>query len=183
MQMASVGLVFGFIVAIICFTVIAFAYSRRNDDNNLLLLKSRRTELEKEQKQLAILAANAERQRLSANIQQKVAVTLHKVIDAANSGIDMLNEYEEARNNIENQNCVKPEQALEQSEAIRESFKNISDEGRSALKYMRKLLGVLRETGSSVHSANNAANVTEIAIRPAAPLDEQIQHNAINKQE
>lgn len=183
MQMASVGLVFGFIVAIICFTVIAFAYSRRNDDNNLLLLKSRRTELEKEQKQLAILAANAERQRLSANIQQKVAVTLHKVIDAANSGIDMLNEYEEARNNIENQNCVKPEQALEQSEAIRESFKNISDEGRSALKYMRKLLGILRETGSSVNSTNNAANVTEIAVRPAPSLDEQIQHSALNKQE
>ena len=183
MQMASIGLVFGFIVAIICFTVIAFAYSRRNDDNNLLLLKSRRTELEKEQKQLAILAANAERQRLSANIQQKVAITLHKVIDAANSGIDMLNEYEEARNNIENQNCVKPEQALEQSKAIRESFKNISDEGRSALKYMRKLLGILRETGSSVNSTNNAANVTEIAVRPAPSLDEQIQHNAINKQE
>lgn len=183
MQIASVGLVFGFVVALICFTVIAFAYYRRNDDNNLLLLKSRRTELEQEQKQLAILAANAERQRLSANIQQKVAVTLHKVIDAANSGIDMLNKYEEARNNIENQNCAKPEQALEQSEAIRKSFKNISDEGRSALKYMRKLLGILRETGSSVNSTNNGANVTEIAVRPAPSLDEQIQHNAINKQE
>ncbi len=183
MQIASVGLVFGFVVALICFTVIAFAYYRRNDDNNLLLLKSRRTELEQEQKQLAILAANAERQRLSANIQQKVAVTLHKVIDAANSGIDMLNKYEEARNNIENQNCVKPEQALEQSEAIRKSFKNISDEGRSALKYMRKLLGILRETGSSVNSTNNAANVNEIAVRPAPSLDEQIQHNALNKQE
>ena len=183
MQIASVGLVFGFVVALICFTVIAFAYYRRNDDNNLLLLKTRRTELEQEQKQLAILAANAERQRLSANIQQKVAVTLHKVIDAANSGIDMLNKYEEARNNIENQNCVKPEQALEQSEAIRKSFKNISDEGRSALKYMRKLLGILRETGSSVNSTNNAANVTEIAVRPAPSLDEQIQHNALNKQE
>ncbi|WP_415697786.1 sensor histidine kinase [Gardnerella swidsinskii] len=183
MQFASVGLVFGFIVAIICFTVIAFAYYRRNDDNNLLLLKARRTELEQEQKQLEVLAANAERQRLSSNIQQKVAITLHKVIDAANSGIDMLNEYEEARNNIENQNCVKPEQALEQSEAIRESFKNISDEGRSALKYMRKLLGILRETGSSVNSTNNAANVTEIAVRPAPSLDEQIQHSALNKQE
>ncbi|WP_250309360.1 histidine kinase [Gardnerella sp. Marseille-Q2328] len=183
MQFASVGLVFGFIVALICFAAIAFAYSRRNDDNNLMLLKARRTELEKEQKQLAILAANAERQRLSANIQQKVAVTLHKVIDAANSGIDMLNEYEEARNNIKNQNCAKPEQALEQSEAIRKSFKNISDEGRSALKYMRKLLGILRETSSSVNSTNNSANVTEIAVRPAPSLDEQIQHNALNKQE
>ena len=183
MQMASVGLAFGFVVALICFTVIAFAYSRRNDDNNLLLLKARRTELEQEQKQLEVLAANAERQRLSANIQQKVAVTLHKVIDAANSGIDMLNEYEEARNNIKNQNCAKPEQALEQSEAIRKSFKNISDEGRSALKYMRKLLGILRETSSSVNSTNNSANVTEIAVRPAPSLDEQIQHNALNKQE
>ena len=45
---------------------------------------------------------------------------------------------------------------------------------------MRKLLGILRETGSSVNSANNSANVSEIAVRPAAPLDEQIQHNALN---
>ena len=183
MQMASVGLVFGFIVALICFAAIAFAYSRRNDDNNLLILKARRTELEQEQKQLEVLAANAERQRLSSNIQQKVAITLHKVIDAANNGIDMLNKYEKANNNTENRKLSEPKQSHEQSEEISKAFKNIGDEGRSALKYMRKLLGVLRETGSSANSANNVANVTEIAIRPAAPLDEQIQHSALNKQE
>ena len=185
MQIASVGLVFGFIVAIICFTVIAFAYYRRNDDNNLLLLKSRRTELEQEQKQLAILAANAERQRLSANIQQKVALTLHKVINAANCGISMLNKYEKSNSNAENRKSSEPEQSQEQEqiEEISKAFKNIGDEGRSALRYMRKLLGILRETGSSVHSANNGANVTEIAIRPAPSLDEQIQHNTLNKQE
>ena len=185
MQFASVGLVFGFIVAIICFTVIAFAYYRRNDDNNLLLLKSRRTELEQEQKQLAILAANAERQRLSANIQQKVALTLHKVINAANCGISMLNKYEKSNSNAENRKSSEPEQSQEQEqiEEISKAFKNIGDEGRSALRYMRKLLGILRETGSSVHSANNGANVTEIAIRPAPSLDEQIQHNTLNKQE
>ncbi|EIK87811.1 Signal transduction histidine kinase [Gardnerella vaginalis 6119V5] len=182
MQFASVGLVFGFIVAIICFTVIAFAYYRRNDDNNLLLLKARRTELEQEQKQLEVLAANAERQRLSSNIQQKVAITLHKVIDAANSGIDMLNKYEKSNSNAENTESKETEKPQEQSEAISKAFKNISDEGRSALKYLRKLLGILRETGSSVNSANKGANVAEIAIRPAAPLDEQIQHNALNKQ-
>lgn len=183
MQFASVGLVFGFIVAIICFTVIAFAYYRRNDDNNLLLLKARRTELEQEQKQLEVLAANAERQRLSSNIQQKVAITLHKVIDAANSGIDMLNKYEKSNSNAENRKSSEPKQSQEQSEEISKAFKNIGDEGRSALKYLRKLLGILRETGSSVNLANNGANTTEIAIRPAAPLDEQIQHNALNKQE
>ena len=185
MQIASVGLVFGFVVAIICFTVIAFAYYRRNDDNNLLLLKSRRTELEQEQKQLAILAANAERQRLSANIQQKVALTLHKVINAANCGISMLNKYEKSNSNAENRKSSEPEQSQEQEqiEEISKAFKNIGDEGRSALRYMRKLLGILRETGSSVHSANNGANVTEIAIRPAPSLDEQIQHNTLNKQE
>lgn len=182
-QMASVGLVFGFAVALICFIVIAFAYYRRNDDNNLLLLKTRRTELEQEQKQLEVLAANAERQRLSSNIQQKVAVTLHKVIDAANSGIDILNKYEKANNNTENRYSAEPEQSQGQSEEISKAFKNIGDEGRSALKYMRKLLGILRETGSSVHSANNGANVTEIAVRPAPSLDEQIQHSALNKQE
>ena len=185
MQIASVGLVFGFIVAIICFTVIAFAYYRRSDDNNLLLLKARRTELEQEQKQLEVLAANAERQRLSANIQQKVALTLHKVINAANCGISMLNKYEKSNSNAENRKSSEPEQSQEQEqiEEISKAFKNIGDEGRSALRYMRKLLGILRETGSSVHSANNGANVTEIAIRPAPSLDEQIQHNTLNKQE
>ena len=187
MQMASVGLIFGFIVALICFAAIAFAYYRRNDDNNLLILKARRTELEQEQKQLEVLAANAERQRISANIQQKVAVTLHKVIDAANSGIDMLNEYEKSNSNAENLKStkLKQEQELEQEqiEAISKAFKNIGDEGRSALRYMRKLLGILRETGSSVNSSNNSANITEIAVRPAPSLDEQIQHRLANKHE
>ena len=180
MQMASVGLVFGFIVALICFTVIAFAYYRRNDDNNLLLLKARRTELEKEQKQLEILAANAERQRLSTNIQQKVTVTLNKVIDAANDGINMLNKYEKENNNIENQKYTKLEQAQEQSETISKAFKNIGDEGRSALKYMRKLLGILRETSSSVNTEHNIPNTAPITRRPAPSLEEQIQHNFIN---
>ncbi|WP_425663213.1 DUF7134 domain-containing protein [Gardnerella piotii] len=187
MQMASVGLIFGFIVALICFAAIAFAYYRRNDDNNLLILKARRTELEQEQKQLEVLAANAERQRISANIQQKVAVTLHKVIDAANSGIDMLNKYEKTNSNAENQKSTKLEQEQEleqeQIEAISKAFKNIGDEGRSALRYMRKLLGILRETGSSVNSSNNSANIAKIAVRPAAPLDEQIQHRLANKHE
>ena len=189
MQFASVGLVFGFIVALICFAAIAFAYSRRNDDNNLLILKARRTELEQEQKQLEVLAANAERQRISANIQQKVAVTLHKVIDAANSGIDMLNEYEKSNSNAEKLKSTKLEQETkqeleqEQIEAISKAFKNIGDEGRSALRYMRKLLGILRETGSSVNSSNNSANITEIAVRPAPSLDEQIQHKLANKHE
>lgn len=185
MQMASAGLVFGFIVALICFTAITFAYYRRNDDNNLLILKARRTELEQEQKQLEVLAANAERQRLSSNIQQKVAVTLHKVIDAANSGIDMLNEYEKSNSNAEKLKSTKLEQETkqEQIEAISKAFKNIGDEGRSALRYMRKLLGILRETGSSVNLSNIGANVAKIAVRPAAPLDEQIQHNTLNKQQ
>ena len=185
MQMASVGLVFGFIVALICFAAIAFAYYRRNDDNNLLILKARRTELEQEQKQLEVLAANAERQRISANIQQKVAVTLHKVIDAANSGIDMLNEYEKSNSNAEKLKSTKLEleQEQEQIEAISKAFKNIGDEGRSSLRYMRKLLGILRETGSSANSSNNSANVAKLAVRPAAPLDEQIQHRLANKHE
>ena len=99
-----------------------------------------------------------------------------------NSGIDMLNKYEKTNSNAENTESTETEKPQEQSEAISKAFKNISDEGRSALKYLRKLLGILRETGSSVNSANKGANVAEIAIRPAAPLDEQIQHNALNKQ-
>ncbi|RIY28254.1 sensor histidine kinase, partial [Bifidobacteriaceae bacterium WP022] len=76
-----------------------------------------------------------------------------------------LNKYEKANNNTENRKSSDPEQSQGQSEEISKAFKNIGDEGRSALKYMRKLLGILRETGSSVNSANNGANVTEIAVR------------------
>lgn len=99
----------------------------------------------------------------------------------------MLNEYEKTNSNAEKLKSTKLEQEQEleqeQIEAISKAFKNIGDEGRSALRYMRKLLGILRETGSSVNSSNNSANITEIAVRPAPSLDEQIQHRLANKHE
>ena len=47
------------------------------------------------------------------------------------------------------------------------------EQGRAALKRMRELLGVLRETGFSDDAHTGSAN--ELQLRPAAPLEEQLQ--------
>lgn len=216
-QIIAIGLIIGFLLSIVLFIVIAFAYYKRNDNNNLLLLKTRKIELEKEQQQLQTLIANAERQRISANIQQEVSVTLHRVINAANNGISMLNEYEKAKNNentednennnednntnIDNNNNIEannknnknnnlqPSNDIDQQkEDIEKAFKNIGSEGRSALKYMRNLLGILRETGSSDEAINKNTNVhnsknNKLVLHPASSIDEQIQHSIENKQQ
>lgn len=203
-QIIAIGLTIGFLLSIVLFIVIAFAYYKRNDNNNLLLLKTRKIELEKEQQQLQTLIANAERQRISANIQQEVSVTLHRVINAANNGISMLDEYEKAKNNentednenknennntnIENNNLQSSNNIDQQKEDIEKAFKNIGSEGRSALKYMRNLLGILRETGSSDEEINRNTNVhnsknNKLVVHPAASIDEQIQHSIANKQQ
>lgn len=209
MQMASVGLVFGFIVALICFVAIAFAYYRRNDDNNLLILKARREELEQEQKQLEVLAANAERQRLSSNIQQEVSATLRRVINAADTGISMLNGYQSENankvdtakvdpakvdqakvdsanssdKNTSDKNTISDNSSLtiEQTESIAEAFKHIGEEGRSALRYMRHLLGILRETESVSNKSAKNKNAN-LALRPAESLDNQIRQNNSTQQ-
>ena len=76
----------------------------------------------------------------------------------------------------------------QQKEDIEKAFKNIGSEGRSALKYMRNLLGILRETGSSDEAINKNTNVhnsknNKLVLHPASSIDEQIQHSIENKQQ
>ena len=56
---------------------------------------------------------------------------------------------------------------------IDDMFKAIGEQGRAALKRMRELLGVLRETGFSDDA--HAGSASELQLRPAAPLEEQLQ--------
>ena len=112
-----------------------------------------------EQEKKRILAANMERDRISASIQAEVT-TLNSVISQAVDGIHMLDSAEA--------------QGKEPTaDEISAAFKAIGEQGRAALKRMRELLGVLRETGFSDDAHAGSAN--ELQLRPAAPLEEQLQ--------
>ncbi len=107
-----------------------------------------------------ILAANMERDRISASIQAEVTATLNSVINQAVDGIRMLDRAEA--------------QGKEPTaDEISTAFKAIGEQGRAALKRMRELLGVLRETGFSDDA--HAGSASELQLRPAAPLEEQLQ--------
>lgn len=213
-QVASANLLISLIFSLVFFPTIAFAYYRRNDRNNILLLKTQRKELEEKQRQTQILIANAERQRISSNIQQEVSATLRRVINAADSGISMLNEYQSENSNkvdtakvdsakvdpakvdsakvdpanssdknTNDKNTISDNSSLtiEQIESIAEAFKHIGEEGRSALRYMRHLLGILRETESVSNKSAKNKNAN-LALRPAESLDNQIRQNNSTQQ-
>ena len=113
-----------------------------------------------EQEKQRILAANMERDRISASIQAEVTATLNSVINQAVDGIRMLDRAEA--------------QGKEPTaDEISTAFKAIGEQGRAALKRMRELLGVLRETGFS--DDTHAGSASELQLRPAAPLEEQLQ--------
>lgn len=132
----------------------------RSSDSNVLVLQAREEALVAEQEKQRILAANMERDRISASIQAEVTATLNSVISQAVDGIHMLDSAEA--------------QGKEPTaDEISAAFKAIGEQGRAALKRMRELLGVLRETGFSDDA--HAGSASELQLRPAAPLEEQLQ--------
>ena len=105
-----------------------------------------------------------ERDRISANIQAEVTATLNSVITQAADGVRMLDEAES--------------HGLEPTpEAISAAFEAIGRQGRTALKRMRELLGVLRETGFS--DDGHADDRHRPLLRPAASLDEQMRDSGL----
>ena len=148
-------------VLMLCAGIMAWARWTRSSDSNALVLQAREEALMAEQEKQRILAANMERDRISANIQTEVTATLNSVINQAVDGIRMLDDAEA--------------QGKEPTaDEISSAFKAIGEQGRAALKRMRELLGVLRETGFSDSSHANGSN--ELQLRPVASLDEQLQH-------
>ena len=144
-------------VLILCAGIMAWA---RSSDSNTLVLQAREEALVAEQEKQRILAANMERDRISASIQAEVTATLNSVISQAVGGIRMLD-------------AAEAQGKEPTADEISAAFKAIGEQGRAALKRMRKLLGVLRETGFSDDA--HAGSASELQLRPAAPLEEQLQ--------
>ena len=147
-------------VLILCAGIMAWARWARSSDSNTLVLQAREEALVAEQEKQRILAANMERDRISASIQAEVTATLNSVISQAVGGIRMLD-------------AADAQGKEPTADEISAAFKAIGEQGRAALKRMRKLLGVLRETGFSDDA--HAGSASELQLRPAAPLEEQLQ--------
>lgn len=154
------GAMYTVAVLMLCAGIMAWARWARSSDSNALVLQAREEALVAEQEKQRILAANMERDRISASIQAEVTATLNSVISQAVDGIHMLDSAEA--------------QGKEPTaDEISAAFKAIGEQGRAALKRMRELLGVLRETGFSDDA--HAGSASELQLRPAAPLEEQLQ--------
>ncbi|WP_236023626.1 DUF7134 domain-containing protein [Bifidobacterium miconis] len=147
------------LVGAMCTGTILLARWQRSNGSNVLVLQAREEALRAEQAKQKVLAANMERDRISANIQNEVSETLTSVIDRTVAGIRMMNEAEA--------HGTEPS-----AESIAAAFAAIGQQGRSALKRMRQLLNVLRETGFSDEAHGHAQ--PEMQLRPAALLDEQL---------
>ena len=154
------GVMYTVAVLMLCAGIMAWARWACSSDSNALVLQAREEALVAEQEKQRILAANMERDRISASIQAEVTATLNSVISQAVDGIHMLDSAEA--------------QGKEPTaDEISAAFKAIGEQGRAALKRMRELLGVLRETGFSDDA--HAGSASELQLRPAAPLEEQLQ--------
>ena len=154
------GVMYTVAVLMLCAGIMAWARWARSSDSNALVLQAREEALVAEQEKQRILAANMERDRIGASIQAEVTATLNSVISQAVDGIHMLDSAEA--------------QGKEPTaDEISAAFKAIGEQGRAALKRMRELLGVLRETGFSDDA--HAGSASELQLRPAAPLEEQLQ--------
>ena len=154
------GVMYTVAVLILCAGIMAWARWTRSSDSNALVLQAREEALVAEQEKQRILAANMERDRISASIQAEVTATLNSVISQAVDGIRMLD-------------AAEAQGKEPTADEISAAFKAIGEQGRAALKRMRELLGVLRETGFSDDAHAGSAN--ELQLRPAAPLEEQLQ--------
>ena len=154
------GVMYTVAVLMLCAGIMAWARWARSSDSNALVLQAREEALVAEQEKQRILAANMERDRISASIQAEVTATLNSVINQAVDGIRMLDR-------------VEAQGKEPTSDEISAAFKAIGEQGRTALKHMRELLGVLRETGFSDDA--HAGSASELQLRPAAPLEEQLQ--------
>lgn len=149
----------------LCISATAMARWDRSSGSNALVLQAREEALRAEQAKQRILAANMERDRISESIQSEVTMTLTSVIDQAVAGLRILDDCE--------RHGEQPS-----SGAISETFAAIGSQGRAALAHMRKLLGVLRETGFSDEA--HRQEQPGMQLRPAASLDKQLHDSQLH---
>lgn len=149
----------------LCISATAMARWDRSSGSNALVLQAREEALRAEQAKQRILAANMERDRISESIQSEVTMTLTSVIDQAVAGLRILDDCE--------RHGEQPSPG-----AISEAFAAIGSQGRAALAHMRKLLGVLRETGFSDEA--HRQEQPGMQLRPAASLDKQLHDSQLH---
>lgn len=156
----AIGLVYAVLSFIVCLTAIGLGNLSRSRDENLTLLRARADALEQERDARDKAAAAEERTRIGAQIQHDVSATLESVSRRVDEGLDVV------------------DSGRATPDAIRCAFADIAQQGRSALRRMRRLLGVLRDTerGEDNRSAPSTA-LSKHELHPAAPLDEQL-HDA-----
>lgn len=153
----AIGLVYAVLSFIVCLTAIGLGNLSRSRDENLTLLRARADALEQERDARDKAAAAEERTCIGAQIQHDVSATLESVSRRVDEGLDVV------------------DSGRATPDAIRCAFADIAQQGRSALRRMRRLLGVLRDTerGEDDRSAPSTA-LSKHELHPAAPLDEQL---------
>ena len=156
----AAGLMTGGVVFLLCCTAIVYGRWTRARGANVLILQAREEALRAEEAKQRVLAANMERDRISASIQAEVTATLTTVIDQAVDGLAMLDD------------CAARGETPA-PETIAAAFEAIGSRGRDALAHMRQLLRVLRETGFS--DEHRPAAQETMRLTPAASLDDQLR--------
>ena len=160
MLYVAAGLMTGGMVFLLCCTAIVYGRWTRARGANVLILQAREEALRAEEAKQRVLAANMERDRISASIQAEVTATLTTVIDQAVDGLAMLDD------------CAARGETPA-PETIAAAFEAIGSRGRDALAHMRQLLRVLRETGFS--DEHRPAAQETMRLTPAASLDDQLR--------
>lgn len=125
---------------LICIIAIATGLIRQSRNTNIWVLQAQQQALLESQQQRLTLAANTERNRIAAQIQQEVTDTLHAVIAQSELGLAQLTALQQAQ--VEQH--IEPD-----SNQISQLFIDIASLGRSALARMRALLRVLRDTSDT----------------------------------
>lgn len=156
----AAGMMTGGVVFLLCCAAIIYGRWTRARGANVLILQAREEALKAEEAKQRVLAANMERDRISANIQAEVTATLTTVIDQAVDGLAMLD------------GCAARGETPA-PEAIGSAFEAIGSRGRDALAHMRQLLRVLRETGFSDEHRPQERETMPLA--PAVSLDDQFR--------
>lgn len=153
------GALYGALIATLCTGTIALGRWTRSRGTNALVLRLREEALRAERDRQRVLAANMERDRIGAAIQTEVSDTLIGVIDRAVAGLAMLD-------------AAREKGERPSPEAISDAFGAIGRQGRVALAHMRRLLGVLRETGSTDGTHQDGSDA--MRLTPARSLDDQL---------
>ncbi|MDF7664024.1 histidine kinase [Bifidobacterium sp. ESL0763] len=138
----------------LCALVIAAALWTRANGRNALVLRTRQEALRAEADRQGVMAANRERERIGSAMQGEVSATLSTVIEQTERGLELLD-------------AADDDGVQAAPEDIAKAFEAIGEQGREALRRMRSLLRVLRETGDS----DEGHGAQKPLLHPVGPMN------------